>query len=85
MLDLDGPLGLAPADVTNTNYASTISVADADPRIISNLIVDQTINNPVAVQAFVDAGFGILVGDGVLHYLNDDGSPGDGRATRRDV
>ena len=46
--------------VTNTNYASTISVADADPRIISNLIVDQTITNPVAVQAYVDGGFGIL-------------------------
>ena len=38
--------GPAPAVVTNTNYASTISVADADPRIISNLIVDQTATNP---------------------------------------
>ena len=76
VLDPDGPAGPAPAVVTNTNYASTISVADADPRIISNLIVDQTITNPVAVQAFVDAGFGILVGD-VLHYLNDDGTPGE--------
>ena len=34
------------------------NVADADPRIISNLIVDQTITNPAAVQAFVDAGLG---------------------------
>ncbi|WP_137819718.1 peroxidase family protein [Pseudomonas sp. 2FG] len=52
--------------VINTNYASTISVADADPRIISNLIVDQTITNPVAVQAYVDAGFGTLDVNGVL-------------------
>ena len=70
-----GPPGSGAPTITNTNYASTISVADADPRIISNLIVDQTITNPVAVHAFVDAGFGILV-DGVLHYLNDDGSTG---------
>ena len=70
-----GPPGSGAPTITNTNYASTVSVADADPRIISNLIVDQTITNPVAVHAFVDAGFGILV-DGVLHYLNDDGSAG---------
>jgi hypothetical protein len=37
--------------ITNTNYATTTSVADADPRIISNLIVDQTANNPAAVIA----------------------------------
>ena len=46
--------------ITNTNYATTTNVADADPRIISNLIVDQTITNPAAVQAFVDAGLGTL-------------------------
>ena len=40
--------------VTNNNYAlsgPTANVADADPRIISNLIVDQTANNPAAVAA----------------------------------
>ncbi|MFM9883087.1 MAG: peroxidase family protein, partial [Burkholderiales bacterium] len=63
--DLDGDTfdvnGGAPGGlITNTNYASTISVADADPRIISNLIVDQTITNPVAVNAYVAGGFGIL-------------------------
>ena len=47
--------------VTNTNYDPTIpgshSVADADPRIISNLIVDQTLNNRSAlVAALVVAG-----------------------------
>ena len=37
--------------VTNTNYANVGNVADADPRLISNLIVDQTANNPAAVAA----------------------------------
>ncbi len=51
------------------------TVVDPQPRLISNLIVDQTITNPAAVQAFVDGGFGILVGD-VLHFLNPDGTTG---------
>ncbi len=50
-------------EVTNTNYDPSIpggvdmfgvnlhSVADADPRIISNLIVDQTMNNKSALAA----------------------------------
>jgi Ca2+-binding RTX toxin-like protein len=41
--------------ITNNNYNPTIpgshSVADADLRIISNLIVDATLNNPAALQA----------------------------------
>ncbi len=30
------------------------SVADADPRLISNLIVDMSLNNPAAIQAFLN-------------------------------
>jgi Ca2+-binding RTX toxin-like protein len=60
-IDLNGP---APGGVlVNGNYARTGpggSVVDADPRTISNLIVDQTITNPAAVQAYVDAGLGVL-------------------------
>jgi Ca2+-binding RTX toxin-like protein len=41
-------------------YASDGTVVDSQPRTISNLIVDQTITNPAAVDAFVSAGFGIL-------------------------
>ncbi|MBM7062096.1 heme peroxidase [Pseudomonas sp. UL073] len=79
-IDFDGP-GPGPA-VTNNNYAAvrlidtngdgvgdtrvTTSVADADPRIISNLIVDQTISNPAVVQAYVAAGLGTLDPDGRL-------------------
>ena len=62
--------------VSNTDYGLTASVVDSDPRIISNLIVDQTITNPAAVEAFVAGGFGVMVGP-VLHYLNADGSTGD--------
>jgi len=48
-----GPVEMgAPPPVTNTNYDSNESVADADPRIISNLIVDMTTNNPAAVEAW---------------------------------
>ncbi len=50
--DGPGPAGL----ITNTNYASTTNVADADPRTISNLIVDQTVTNPVAYQIAFDPG-----------------------------
>ncbi|WP_028626486.1 peroxidase family protein [Metapseudomonas resinovorans] len=37
--------------ITNTNYNSSTNVVDSDPRTISNLIVDQTNNNPAAVAA----------------------------------
>lgn len=51
--------------VTNTNYGvigvpsgsnggNTGNVADADPRIISNLVVDMSVNNPAAIQAWLN-------------------------------
>lgn len=52
--DLDGDsiaLGQNGPVLTNTNYGSAGSVVDADPRLISNLIVDQTLGNPAAVYA----------------------------------
>ncbi|GAA4130287.1 hypothetical protein GCM10023067_47970 [Aminobacter aganoensis] len=51
--DPDGPTQPGSA-VTNGNYNSggaSGSIADADPRIISNLIADQTPNNPAALIA----------------------------------
>jgi Ca2+-binding RTX toxin-like protein len=64
--DQDGdqqPLGPPGGPVvTNTNFANPGSVADADPRIISNLISDQSSNNPVAVmirQKLIDAGYDV--------------------------
>ena len=54
----------APYDVTG-------NVIDPEPRIISNLVADMTSNNPAAVQAFVDAGFGsIRAADGALLDAN---------------
>ncbi|AQZ34168.1 heme peroxidase [Pseudomonas sp. LPH1] len=68
--DMNGP---APGGlVTNTDYGAAGNVADADPRIISNLIVDQTISNPAAVQVFIDARMGVLA-DG--SQLDPDGNP----------
>jgi Ca2+-binding RTX toxin-like protein len=46
------PSPFTPPPVTNTNYGTPGNVADADPRLISNLIVDQTVNNPAAVEAW---------------------------------
>ncbi|QEY62027.1 heme peroxidase [Metapseudomonas lalkuanensis] len=52
--------------VTNTNYNSSTSVVDSDPRTISNLIVDQTANNPAAVASTFDPGV-----DGILGTADD--------------
>ncbi|AYF85838.1 MULTISPECIES: peroxidase family protein [unclassified Pseudomonas] len=70
--DQDGDtMNLGPGGVvTNTDYGAPGNVADTDPRTISNLIVDQTITNPAAVQAYVDAGLGTLDPSGVLLDLN---------------
>ena len=66
--------------ITNTNYATTGpvdgNVVDSDPRIISNLIVDQTITNPSAVQAFIEAGLGTQAVDALGNPMfNPDGTP----------
>ncbi len=49
------PLNLEPSTETffgvgNSNYGIGGDVVDSDPRIISNLIVDQTLNNPAALH-----------------------------------
>ncbi len=50
VFDLDGP---GPVNVGNsTSYTQTTgAVFDAQPRIISNLVVDQSLDNPAAVAA----------------------------------
>jgi len=59
------PLGPAPAPVvTNTDYGLPGHVVDSDPRIISNLIADQTSNNPAAVAVAGDAGLDGIWGTG---------------------
>jgi len=49
--DPDGPGGPAPI-LVNGNYAAPGSIVDADPRTISNLIADMSVNNPAAVAAW---------------------------------
>lgn len=58
--DLDGDsMAFSPGMVlTNTDYGAAGDVADADPRLISNLIVDQTLDNPAAIIAALEhAGY----------------------------
>jgi len=52
-----------------TSYAQTLAsstVIDSQPRVISNLIVDQTANNPAAYATAYDPG-----PDGILHTVDD--------------
>jgi Ca2+-binding RTX toxin-like protein len=50
-IDFDGG-GPAPA-LVQANYGIPGNVVDADPRIISNLIVDMSVNNPAAMAAYL--------------------------------
>src|SRR5499433_4214576 len=68
--DPDGPGGQAVGDPTS--YAQTSGfVFDSAPRTISNLIVDQTANNPAAYATTYDPG-----ADGILHTADDVLKPG---------
>ena len=53
-----GPGGV----ITNTDFGQQGNVVDADPRIISNLIVDQTSSNPAAVAVAGSAGADLDLG-----------------------
>ncbi|HSD62138.1 MAG TPA: hypothetical protein VLC55_14900, partial [Burkholderiales bacterium] len=58
------PAGL-PGAGTPTSYAQTSGfVFDSQPRTISNLIVDQTANNPAAYAAAYDPGEDGILGNG---------------------
>ncbi len=49
----DDSIDLGPGvTITNNDYNSTGSVVDADPRLISNLIVDLSVDNPAAIAAW---------------------------------
>jgi Ca2+-binding RTX toxin-like protein len=48
----EAPFPLGPmTQVANTDYGVEGNVVDSDPRLISNLIVDQTVSNPAAIAA----------------------------------
>jgi hypothetical protein len=57
----------SPAGTTPTSYAQTSGfVFDSDPRTISNLIVDQTANNPAAAAAAAaNPGAGTVISPGL--------------------
>ncbi|MFG1375891.1 peroxidase family protein [Xanthobacter autotrophicus] len=65
--DADGDqMDLGPGGtVTNTDYGAAGNVADADPRLISNLVADMSFNNPAAiVAALTFAGSTTIYGAG---------------------
>ncbi len=82
------PSTLAPADDLNgpafpnlgdpTSYTQVTGwVEDSEPRLISNLIVDQTINNPAAVAAAGGAAVpGDIDGDGTVGNHSLENCPG---------
>ncbi|HEX2174608.1 MAG TPA: peroxidase family protein [Nocardioidaceae bacterium] len=49
--DVDGPFGPAQAGVPSSYKQSSGDVFDSGPRVVSNLIVDQTKTNPAALAA----------------------------------
>ena len=58
------PAGFPGAGTATTYNSASGFVFDAQPRLVSNLIVDQTANNPAAVQAAAD-----LAANGILGVL----------------
>lgn len=53
-----GPGGPSFTTLSNSTYSPSGAVVDADPRTISNLIVDQTLSNPAAIYtALTQAGY----------------------------
>jgi len=54
---IEGSGSLPPGYPTNNDYGQSGNVVDAEPRLISNLIADQTLDNPAAIYAaLVHAG-----------------------------
>ena len=65
-------LRLLDAQYRSAAYAATGTVVDSQPRVISNLIVDQTANNPAAVEANAGATPVMSPGqDGVFGTADD--------------
>ncbi|MBA3757106.1 MAG: heme peroxidase, partial [Nitrosomonas sp.] len=67
--DVDGPGGQSVGDPTSYTQNSG-AVFDSQPRTISNLIVDQTINNPAAVAAAGDTAGSVTNPDGTIFIPN---------------
>ncbi|MCE7914935.1 MAG: heme peroxidase [Nitrosomonas sp. PRO4] len=67
--DVDGPGGQEVGD--NTSYQQTSgAVFDSQPRAVSNLIVDQTVDNPAAIAAADKAGANTNPANGKLFIPN---------------
>ncbi|HEX2175106.1 MAG TPA: peroxidase family protein [Nocardioidaceae bacterium] len=73
-VDLDGPFGQSVGDETSYEQSSGF-VEDADPRVISNLIVDMTARNPAAQAAYDAAVDADLPGTARVDHDNDPNTP----------
>jgi hypothetical protein len=58
-----------PVVMNNNNYGTPGNVVDADPRLVSNLIVDQTLDNPAAIYAALT--YAGVTGAAVMPALNE--------------
>ncbi|RDI61746.1 peroxidase family protein, partial [Microvirga subterranea] len=58
-----------PVPLNNNNYGTLGSVVDADPRLVSNLIVDQTLDNPAAIYAALT--YAGVTGAALMPALNE--------------
>ena len=83
--DVDGPFG--PAMEMQTSYDSPGSVFDPEPRIISQLITNQTSQNPSAVEVFAGGEGGSMatiatnaagLADGDVAYAFPNAAPDEG-------
>ena len=75
-IDLNGPASPNVGD--ETTYASTDFVQDSQPRVASNLIVDQTNANPAALAATDDAVDPVLPGETPVPVTIDNVAPDAG-------
>jgi Animal haem peroxidase len=65
-----GPPGSGAPTITNNDYSTHTSVADADPRIISNLISDQTLGNIAAVNRALELTGSTTIGADLTLIMN---------------
>ena len=67
----EGDEGAGFFGVTNTDYGVGGNVVDSDPRTISNLIVDMSVTNPAAIDAFLNNPLSVAAFEEEFGFLPD--------------
>ncbi|WP_274426883.1 peroxidase family protein [Chelativorans sp. YIM 93263] len=65
---IEGSGSLPPGYPTNNDYGQPNDVVDAEPRLISNLVVDQTLGNPAVIYAALQHG-GVATSSEIMNAL----------------